>query len=66
MQKVFVCAGGSNMDISDVNECLRNNSIYNAKVISVTPFFEPVASPNTLHNGNYGVVIVIEADAHIC
>lgn len=61
MQKIFVCTGSYNkIDVSEVNACLK---IYNAKVVSITPFFEPTTSSNTIQHGNYGVIITVESDS---
>ena len=60
MQQVFIIEkanGGSNL--TDVNTELRR---YNdAKVVSVTPFFQQVRAGSSIHQeGNYGAIIVID------
>lgn len=60
MQQVFIIEkanGGSNLE--DVNTELRR---YNdAKVVSVTPFFQQVSAGSSIHQeGNYGAIIVID------
>ena len=60
MQQVFIIEkvnGRSNLE--DVNTELRR---YNdAKVVSVTPFFQQVSAGSSIHQeGNYGAIIVID------
>ena len=60
MQQVFIIEkanGRSNLE--DVNTELRR---YNdAKVVSVTPFFQQVSAGSSMHQeGNYGAIIVID------
>ena len=60
MQKIFVleknvCWSG----LVDINAALRSSP--NAKVVSVTPFLQPVSAGSSMHQeGNYGAIIVID------
>ena len=60
MQKVFIIEKaniGSNLE--DLNDELRRYR--NAKVVSVTPFFQQVSAGSSMHQeGNYGAIIVID------
>ena len=60
MQKVFIIEKantGSNLE--DLNDELRRYR--DAKVVSVTPFFQQVSAGSSMHQeGNYGAIIVID------
>lgn len=60
MQKVFIVEktiGWSSL--IDLNSVLRQYR--DAKVVSVTPFFQPVSAGSSMHQeGNYGAIIVID------
>ena len=60
MQKVFIVEKAiSWSNITDVNNELRRYR--DAKVVSVTPFFQQVSAGSSMHQeGNYGAIIVID------
>ena len=60
MQQVFIIEkANGRLNLEDVNTELRR---YNdAKVVSVTPFFQQVSAGSSIHQeGNYGAIIVID------
>ena len=60
MQQVFIIEkANGRLNLEDVNTELRR---YNdAKVVSITPFFQPVSAGSSIHQeGNYGAIIVID------
>ena len=62
MQKVFDCHGDkfSNIDLEDANLFLIE--VPGSKVVSVTHYFQPIQSPNTISHGQYGVIIVVDTN----
>ena len=60
MQKVFIVEKTiSWSNLEDLNDELRRYR--DAKVVSVTPFFQQVSAGSSMHQeGNYGVIIVID------
>ena len=60
MQKVFIVEKTiSWSNLEDLNDELRRYR--DAKVVSVTPFFQQVSAGSGMHQeGNYGAIIVID------
>lgn len=60
MQKVFIVEKViSWSNLTNVNNELRQYP--DAKVVSVTPFFQQVSAGSSIHQeGNYGAIIVID------
>ena len=60
MQKVFIVEKTiSWSNLTNLNSALRQYR--DAKVVSVTPFFQQVSAGSSMHQeGNYGAIIVID------
>ena len=60
MQQVFIVEKAiSWSNLTDVNAELKRYR--DAKVVSITPFFQPVSAGSSIHQeGNYGAIIVID------